>query len=589
MKLRKILAAALALALAAAAMAGCGSAGGGAQTTAQAPAEQTEAGAAEGAATGAEAEAPAAGGQAGEAAQDGGKTLVVGEASAAGKFMPVMHDSTVDAHVDYLIFEPLMSHNESGEFFPFLAERMDVSEDGLTLTFPLKEGIKFSDGTPLTSADVEFTYRTMADKDYNGPRAYAVNKLVGYEEFHSGATDDFAGVKALDDLTIEFTFTEGNASPVNVEFFNFGIMSKDYYAHDDWDGFLSKLSQPMGSGPFTLTEYAPKQWVRLARNEGYWDASNPPRLDGILIQDIPEETMLAALQTGQVDLGTLTCNQDNVGAIEAMPDVDYEIFQVNGYEFLYLNNKNGIFDDARARQAMIYALDRKALIQTEFGGLTKLAYGPIGPVSWAGTSEGMEEYDYDLDKAAALLAEAGWAKGADGVLEKDGKKFSIRWLTYSEAPWTLTLANMAADSFKQLGVDLAIEQMDKATVISNTISAEPGEKDFDIAALGLTLGVDPDPSGGVFDGDSYSAGGLCASGYYNEEAQELIRKGLSEFDQDKRAEYYREWGRLMNREVPNILICYRSTLWANNKRVTGLHIGAYTQWTYRINEVDIAA
>jgi peptide/nickel transport system substrate-binding protein len=518
----------------------------------------------------------------------GNKVLIIGETGFAGKFIPIMHDSAVDSRVDSLVFEPLMQNDEKGEFFPWLAESMDVSDDGLTLTFTLKDGIAFSDGEALTSADVEFTYQTVAHADYDGPRSYIVSELEGYDAFHDGSSDDFSGIKVIDEKTISFTFTEGNASPVNVEFFNFGIIPEHYYAFDAWDEFIEKLSAPIGSGPMILDEYEPKQHIKLSTNPNYWDSANAPKLDGILIQEVPAETMLGALQTGQVHLGSVESTEENVTALKAISDVEYFISPVNGYNFLYFNCVNGIFDDARVRQALTYGLDRKSFIQTEFGGYVELGLGPITPVSWAGTSEGMDTYDFDLAKAEELLTAAGWVKGSDGILEKGGKKFTIKFLVNSDAAWTSTLANLAADSWKQLGVDLQIEQMDQSSVVSATIAAEPGEKDFDVATLGLTLGVDPDPSGGVFDYDTYSAGGLCASGYLNERAQELLKLGKAEFDQEKRKEYYHEWSRLMNKEVPTMLLNYRNTLWGINQNVNGLHISAYTNWTYKIADVEIA-
>ncbi|MDR2156286.1 MAG: ABC transporter substrate-binding protein [Clostridiales Family XIII bacterium] len=517
----------------------------------------------------------------------GDKTLIVGESGFAGKFMPIMHESAVDSRIDSLVFEPLMQNNESGEFLPWLAETMDVSEDGLELTFTLKDGVTFSDGEPLTTADVAFTYETVANADYDGPRSYIVSDLEGYEAFHEGTSDEFSGIRVVDEKTIIFVFTEGNASPVNVEFFNFGIMPKHYYEFETWEEFMGKLSEPLGSGPMILEEYKPKQHVKLSANANYWDSANAPKLSGVLIQEVPSETMLGALQTGQVLLGSLESTEENVAALDAIADVEYFISPVNGYNFLYFNCVNGIFEDARVRRALTYGLDRESFIQTEFGGYVERGLGPITPVSWAGTEEGMNTYDFDPAKAEELLKQAGWIKGADGILEKDGKKFSIRFLVNSDAAWTGTLANLAADSWKQLGVDLRIEQMDQSSVISATVGAEPGEKDFDVATLGITLGVDPDPSGGVFDYDAYSAGGLCASGYLNERAQELLKLGKEEFDQAKRKEYYQEWSRLMNQEVPTMLLNYRNTLWGINQNVTGLRISAYTNWTYRITEVEI--
>lgn len=152
----------------------------------------------------------------------------------------------------------------------------------------------------------------------------------------------------------------------------------------------------------------------------------------------------------------------------------------------------------------------------------------------------LNAYDYDLEKAGQLMDEAGWTMGEDGFRYKDGQKFSVNWLVYTDSTWTQTISSMAADSWKQLGVELDIQLMDFDTVASRTTDPAPADKDFDIYTMGFSLSVDPDPTGALFDADAYVAGGFNASGYRNDRAQELIKQGRAEFDNEKRKPIYQE-------------------------------------------------
>ncbi len=245
--------------------------------------------------------------------------------------------------------------------------------------------------------------------------------------------------------------------------------------------------------------------------------------------------------------------------------------------------------DKRVRQALLYALDRASFIKAEYGDdLAEVGMAPISPTSWAfpDASE-LNPYAFDMDKANALLDEAGWVKGEDGLRYKDGEKLSLRWLVYTDSPWPGTLSGMAADTWKQLGVELIIEQMDFNTVAAKTMDAAPGEKDFDIYTMGFSLSIDPDPTGALFDFDAYSAGGFNATGYYNKESQDLIAKGKSFFTPEERAPIYQEWAKLMNEEIPTVIVAYRNEIWAVNNRVKGLDQNAYMKWPGLLDKITL--
>ncbi|MDR0396429.1 MAG: ABC transporter substrate-binding protein [Oscillospiraceae bacterium] len=247
--------------------------------------------------------------------------------------------------------------------------------------------------------------------------------------------------------------------------------------------------------------------------------------------------------------------------------------------------------DKLVRQALLYALDRENFILAQYGSteLARVGLAPISPTSWAFPDlSDLNDYAFDLDKAAALLDEAGWTVGEDGYrYNADGVKLELEWLVYEDSPWPVTLSSMAFDSWKQIGVSLLINRMDFNTVANTTQEPPPGEKMFDIYTMGFSLDADPDPSGGLFDYDAFSAGGFNASGYYNEHAQDLIKAGKLEFDQAKRAAIYQEWAKLMNEEVPTSIVAYRSEIWGVNNRVSGLDLGTYAEWADIIRDVTL--
>ncbi len=192
-----------------------------------------------------------------------------------------------------------------------------------------------------------------------------------------------------------------------------------------------------------------------------------------------------------------------------------------------------------------------------------------------------------MEKAAQLMDEAGWKMETDGFRYKDGEKMHIKWLVYTDSAWPGTLSGMAADTWKQLGVELEIELMDFDTVSSRTMDAAPGEKDFDIYTMGFSLSVDPDPTGALFDDNAYVAGGFNASGYKNEEAMKLVAEGKAEFDIAKRTEIYKEWAKIMNTEIPHVIIAYRSEIFGCNNRVKGMEIDTYKTFVQSIRKVTI--
>lgn len=517
------------------------------------------------------------------------KILKIGISGNTGLFNPVMADNIYDDYVTKTIFEALVDNNPQGEMIPVLAKEWKLSEDKLTYTFTLKDGIKFSDDTPLTTEDVAFTYLTIAHPDYNGPRAYAVSSLAGYDEYHNGTKSTFDGIKIIDEKNISFTFKEGMAAPANIECFIYGIMPKHYYKFEKWEDFLALNEKPLGSGVMVFDSWEPKQFIKVVKNKNYWDKAGGAKIDGILFSEVPDESIISALKTNQIDFAKVPSAAENLAALKSLDNVSVVNYPGNGYSFMCFNCVNPKLSDVRVRQALLYSLDREAFIKAQYGeGLASVGMSPISPASWAFPEPSeLNDYKFDMEKASKLMEEAGWKMGKDGFRYKDGEKFHINWLVYTNTTWPGTLSGMAADTWKQLGVDLEIELMDHQVVAARTMEAAPDDKDFDIYTMGFSVSIDPDPTGALFDDNAYTAGGYNASGYKNAYAAELIKKGKTEFDTEKRAVIYKEWAKIMNEEIPHAIIAYISEIWGINKRVKGIELGTYSSWVQHLKNITI--
>ena len=371
-------------------------------------------------------------------------------------------------------------------------------------------------------------------------------------------------------------------------------MSKEYYAHSSFEELNELNQKPMGSGKFVLEDggYASKQYVKLKTNENYWDSDAKPKIDGVYMLEVADDTVLSSLESGEIDMCMPAAKAENVESIESMSNAHLVSYLGNGYTFMCFNTTRLTLAQTEVRQALMYALDRKSFLKAEYGSddLVSLGMAPISPVSWAYPgNDALNAYDYDLDKAAKMLDDAGWKDtDGDGIRDKDGTPLHLNWLVYTDSTWPGTLSSMAYDSWHKIGVDLEITQMDFNTVSSMTMDAEPGEKDFDIYTMGFSLSADPDPTGGLYDADAYVAGGFNASGFRDDKSQELIAEGLAEFDQDKRAEIYKEWAIRQNELVPTAIIAYRSEIWGIADRVHGLDdLNSYQDFTSFISDVTL--
>ncbi|KAB7790233.1 ABC transporter substrate-binding protein [Bifidobacterium leontopitheci] len=485
-------------------------------------------------------------------------TFVTTIGTPSGVFLPYFQDNGWDGNATQPIFNSLVVVDNSGNVKPDLAEKWDISSDGLTYTYHLRKGLKFSDGSPLTAKDVAFTLTLLNDPAYSGGADFTNIGIKGVDEYKNGNAKSISGIKVVDDQTITIETTKVN--PLALQTLGGSVLSKAYYGKDYKKGKLDYLkdlySKPMGDGPYQLSKYVDGQEIRYKANKYYYGGK--PKIENLIFKVTSKDTALANFQNGETDDDSFTPDQDNLDQLKSFGFATIRESTVPDISEIWLNNKNDILKDKKVRQALVYGLDRQQIVDVQLKGFGQVANVYAAPTQWSYTEKGVPTYKYNADKAKKLLDEAGWREGSDGIRVKDGKKLTLRYLTSkSDDP----VVPIATENYKAIGVNFQPEVLDGDTIIQRWTQGG----DWDMVGGFRTNGlVDPDDAINEFYSTNTS---VNLTGYDNAEVTKLAKEGIATQDKDKRKEIYAELYKKLGEDVPTILVSYRQSLSAWNARI----------------------
>ncbi|MBN1137188.1 MAG: ABC transporter substrate-binding protein [Anaerolineae bacterium] len=389
-----------------------------------------------------------------------GGTLVYMLASEPDSLDPHKTVRQTSWEVMRLLHSSLVTQDPEGNYVPYLAESWEMSEDGLTWTFHLKEGLTFHDGTPVTAQDVAWSY--MRAKDPANPGAAGAS-LAAVESVE--ATDDSTVVMHLPQPF--FPLLTSLSDPGY-----FGILSQQAVeaAGEDYG------RQPLGTGPYRFKEWVTGEKVVVERNPDF--AWGPPYAhqgpwypDEIEFRIIPESaTQVVSMEAGEIDVGAVDASDEETIRQTGLFTL-YDVLMPGTGPYLQFNNSKPPLDDARVRQALSMAIDRDVLVKVVMNGKAVAQHGPLSP-STIGYWEGVEYvgYSYNLDRARALLAEAGYTANASGMLEKDGQPLQFTLKTIAGEETWLRIAEIIQEQFRALGVDVQLEQQEAGALVADEIS-----------------------------------------------------------------------------------------------------------------------
>ncbi|MEX3715123.1 peptide-binding protein [Cytobacillus horneckiae] len=457
---------------------------------------------------------------AGEPVQGG--DFIIGSTGAPTMFNPLYSSDASSSDIEGMIFDTLVGSDL--EFNPVpengIAESVEMAEDGLTYTVKIVENVKFHDGEPLDADDVVFTYNIPLSDDYDGPRKSNFEALESVEK--------------IDDYTIKFNMSKVDAQFESVTFGSYGILPehilKDVPIADLGEHEFN-TKNPIGSGPFKFEEWKDGEYIKVVANEDYWEGR--PYFDSVTYKLIPDaNAIIAQLQAGDIDYYAGIAQQD-VATVEGFADsvgLKLESGLALSYTFLGFNQRMDMFKDVKVRQAITHAIDRESIVENIMAGLGEVAHVPESPLSWAYNPD-VPKFEYDVEKAKEMLAEAGWTPGSDGILEKDGEKFSFELKTNQGNKVREDIVVILQQQLKEVGIEVKPQIVEFSSLIADI---DPGVWDFEGIVLGWSLATDPDPSG-IFHTKEIEQG-LNFTGYSNPELDKLMDESLQELDKDKRKE-----------------------------------------------------
>ena len=460
-----------------------------------------------------------------------GTTLVYGSADYT-RINPAMDEH---GEINLLLFNGLTAHDGNDQIVPGLAETWDYDEQTYTYTFHLREGVKWHDGEPFTADDVKFTIEAIMDPENGSENA------PNYE--------DVEEITVIDAQTVAFRLTEPNVA--FLEYMTMGILPQHLLAGQDMqesDFFRS----PVGTGPYKLESWDAGQSIVLVKNEDYYLGA--PKIDRVIFKIVPDDNAQAVqLQSGELDLALLDPkNAQSFAGADGYTCYDMMTADYRGILFNFANDYWTANRDIIP--AICYAIDRQAIVDSVLLGEGMPAYGPLQRNIY--NDESVEHYDYNPDKARAILEDAGCTLGADGFYTRGGEQLAFTISVMSGEQDRIDIAQAAAQQIRAIGINCTVEipaQMDWGGQMACLIGwGSPFDAD--------------DHTYKVFGTDK----GANYSSYSNAAVDEALTKARQSDDPAVRKAYYADFQQALAADPAYAFICYIDANYVAKLNIKGI-------------------
>lgn len=482
-----------------------------------------------------------------------GGTYTEGIAGSPMLINPVLCQANpVDQDLVSLIFTGLTRVNSQGEVIPDLAERWEISSDGMVYTFFMRQDATWHDGAPVTSADVVFTVNVMQHEGYEGMSYISTMWRT-------------VVVEQLDTHAVRFILREPFAP--FLEYTTVGLLPAHILGSVD----VSRLSQsafnatPVGTGAYKIEDIDSQRAV-LTRHDDYYGPR--PYIDRLELYFYPDaEAVMDARERGEI-MGMGRVLPRHIASVQQDPDLTLYSAPLSGYNVVYLNLDRAIFQDRLVRQAMMWALDRQALVDEILQGQGMVIDSPILPQSWA-YNEGVPAYTQDLRKARTLLEQAGWFDDdGDGVRERGDLKLEFRLATNVDDASRVAMVDMISAQFAEVGIRAIPEYVEWEDLVGQQLRL----RRFDAVLSGWqSLPADPDPYP-YWHSSQVNEDGVNFANYISSEADALIAQARRTGDMDQRWSLYQRFQELFAEDVPSLLLYQPVYTFAVDDGVYGVQI-----------------
>lgn len=497
-------------------------------------------------------------------------TLVWGSKSgASGVFHPTLQYSNYDREVVFLVYDRLLTKDADNNYVESLCESYEINEDATVYTFKLKEGIKWHDGEAFTAEDVAFTYETTCHPDFGKGYDEFSAALLGADAYHEGTADHVEGIKVIDDYTVSFTFTEPYLDAL-VKFIDKPVLAKHIWESTpvgEWGDATELLQNPVGTGPYKFVEFVPDQYVKLVANPDYFKGE--PLIKNFIFKVSNTDTCQAELVNGDIDItevrtwrpeGTKTFLENNIPMAE---QVD------TNATYLVFDTTDPVLSDVRIRQAIIYALDRQAMVDGLVAGHGSLSNALMKP-SLSVYPDTLNTYDYSIEKSKELLKEAGYEDtNGDGIVDKDGKNLVLT-LQHS-AGSNDELVQVIQNFAKAAGIQIDLVGQDFNTVLATLKDATA---EFDMAIMGATYRANM----------GYGGSNTWMSRWNKDPKEvELLTSAAASKNMEEAAENYGAWCEYDNEMVPQFILYFYSQGYAYNPKLVNYEV-VPDEWFYNVED-----
>ncbi|NLD20202.1 MAG: ABC transporter substrate-binding protein [Clostridiales bacterium] len=466
-----------------------------------------------------------------EKIEDDGNTLIYG----SGDYTAINPALYEHGEINLLLFAGLTAHDENNNVVPGLAKEWTFDESTNTYRFTLREGLTFHDGEPLTAKDVKFTIKAIMNPD---------NQSENASNF-----EDIKSIKVIDDAHIDIQLTAPNVAML--DYLTIGILPEHLLKGQDMT--TADFNQnPVGSGPYKMVSWDMGQSIVMEKFDGYYQGE--PKI-GKVVFKIVEDTDTRALQlkSGELNFAQITPKAEKKFA-------DKEGFTVYSmttadYRGIMYNFNNDLFKNNRELPAILsYAIDRQAIIDSVLLGHGQVAYSPLQAGEY--NNENVEKYGYDPTRAEALLQEAGWTKGEDGIYAKGGQKLEFTINCSQGDQVRVDMANICAQDFEKIGVKVKVKS--------------PAEIDWESQEaflIGWGSPFDPDDhTYKVFGTDK----GANYNKYSNIKVDSLLQQARELSDPKARKPLYDQFQVELADDPAYTFIAYIDAIYAGASNITGV-------------------
>ena len=458
-----------------------------------------------------------------------------------------------------LLFNSLVRKNEQFEYVGELAKSIEVSDDGLSITFKLNEKVMFHDGSAMKSSDVKYTLEALFESGGTKSGSF-FDSLPNAGDSERTRRPHITSIATPDDSTVVMTVArpalvnQTLSNLVTIPIIPTGTIER-------------QKTKPIGSGPFKFVSFDQvNSIVRLEAFDGYWEGA--PKIKNIAVKTVTDANALQAeLRSGSVDVAPVPSNlsPDTLKALGQDAELNVQGFKGSNIVYLGFNTETKPLNDVRVRQAIAYAIDRRTIIKELLSGQATEAFSIIPENSWAYMKG--ETYTFDPIKAKSILAEAGYK----------GELIKFKFSAGNAA--TSQYAQVVQDYLSKVGINVEIE-----TVDSNTLLTQLAQGQFQMTTA-RWIGGNQDP---IFLRDLFAStdfperkqGGRNRSRYSNAEFDRIIEEAVNSRDRSAQKSLYAQAQIIVSKDLPLLPLWYSSNTVVSRKRIGNVKINASGDWSF---------